>query len=102
MSNPQEVGEVRGAGRMSLPYTLGHGRGPANIPDEDGMQRYCLDRHKGRINAVFFDFTVRPVGLKELWILNWHKGYNRAGPWTRIGGITPNDWPDWMREFKDY
>jgi len=70
-----------------------------HIPDEDGMQRYCLDRHNGRINAVFFDFTVRPVGLKELWTLNWHKGYNRAGPWTEAGGVTPNDWPQWMKKF---
>jgi prepilin-type N-terminal cleavage/methylation domain-containing protein len=28
------------------------------IEDEDGMQRYCLDRHNEQINAVFFDFTV--------------------------------------------
>ncbi len=73
-----------------------------HIDDEDGMQRYCLDRHNERINAAFFDFTVRPVGLKELWTLNWHKGYNRAGPWTRAGGITPNDWPEWMQKCKDY
>jgi len=73
-----------------------------HIGDEVGMQRYCLDRHGGRINAVFFDFTVRQVGLKELWTLNWHKGYNRAGQWTKAGGITPNDWPYWMKEMADY
>jgi len=73
-----------------------------HVNDEDGMQRYCLDRHNGKINAVFFDFTVRQVGLKELWTLNWHKGYNRNGPWTKGGGITPNDWPYWMKEMADY
>lgn len=73
-----------------------------NIPDEDGMQRYCLDRHNTKINAVFFDFTVRPVGLKELWTLNWHRGYNRFGPWTKAGGVTPTDWPEWMKKCKDY
>lgn len=73
-----------------------------HIDDEDGMQRYCLDRHNARINAVFFDFSVRPVGLKELWTLKWHRGYDRGGAWTRAGGITPNDWPEWMRKFKDY
>jgi prepilin-type N-terminal cleavage/methylation domain-containing protein/prepilin-type processing-associated H-X9-DG protein len=73
-----------------------------HVPDEDGMQRYCLDRHNGRINAAFFDFSVRPVGLKELWTLNWHRGYDRTGPWTRAGGVTSGDWPEWMREFKEY
>ena len=73
-----------------------------HIPDEDGMQRYCLDRHNSRINAVFLDFSVSPVGLKELWTLNWHKGYNRAGPWTTAGGIRSSDWPVWMQKCKDY
>ena len=73
-----------------------------HIPDELGMQRYCLDRHHGHINAAFFDFSVRPVGLKELWTLNWHRDYDRIGAWTRAGGITPEDWPLWMRECKDY
>jgi prepilin-type N-terminal cleavage/methylation domain-containing protein/prepilin-type processing-associated H-X9-DG protein len=73
-----------------------------DIPDEDGMQRYCLDRHNNQVNAVFFDFSVRPVGLKELWTLNWHRGYNRAGPWTRAGGVSPSSWPSWMQDCVDY
>jgi prepilin-type N-terminal cleavage/methylation domain-containing protein/prepilin-type processing-associated H-X9-DG protein len=73
-----------------------------NIPDEDGMQRYCLDRHNRRINAVFFDFSVRTVGLKELWTLNWHRGYNKAGRWTRAGGASPSSWPWWLQECEDY
>jgi prepilin-type N-terminal cleavage/methylation domain-containing protein/prepilin-type processing-associated H-X9-DG protein len=73
-----------------------------HITDEDGMHRYCLDRHSGRINAAFLDFSVRPVGLKELWTLNWHRGYDRAGPWTSAGGVQPGDWPEWMQTFKDY
>jgi len=73
-----------------------------HIPDEDGMQRYCLDRHSGRINGLFLDFSVRPIGLKELWTLNWHKGYNRAGTWTTAGGVQTTGWPVWMQKFKDY
>jgi prepilin-type N-terminal cleavage/methylation domain-containing protein/prepilin-type processing-associated H-X9-DG protein len=73
-----------------------------NIPDSAGMQRYCLDRHNTRINAVFFDFSVRPVGLKELWTLNWHRGYDRSNSWTRAGGVTPDRWPYWMTECQDY
>jgi prepilin-type N-terminal cleavage/methylation domain-containing protein len=37
------------------------------------MVRICLDRHNGYVNWVFMDYSVRPVGLKELWILNWHR-----------------------------
>lgn len=71
-----------------------------HIPDELGMQRYCLDRHNGKVNAVFFDFSVRPVGLKELWTLNWHRGYDQAGPYTAARGF--NAWPYWMEGLKDY
>ena len=27
---------------------------------------------------------------------------NTAGPWTKAGGAQPDDWPQWMRKFKDY
>ena len=70
--------------------------------DTNAMNRYCLDRHRQRINAAFLDYSVRPVDLKELWTLNWHKGYDRAGPWTRAGGVRSGDWPQWMRNMKEY
>ncbi|MCJ7693021.1 MAG: hypothetical protein MUO22_06355 [Sedimentisphaerales bacterium] len=66
------------------------------------MKRFCLNRHKGYINCLFMDFSVRNVGLKELWKLKWHKGFDLNGPWTTEGGVTPSDWPTWMKEFKDY
>jgi hypothetical protein len=25
-----------------------------------------------------------------------------GGPWTKAGGVQPDDWPEWMRGFKDY
>jgi prepilin-type N-terminal cleavage/methylation domain-containing protein len=62
----------------------------------------CIDRHHGGINILFKDGAVRKVGLKELWTLRWHEQYNRAGPWTKAGGVQANDWPEWMRRFKDY
>jgi prepilin-type processing-associated H-X9-DG protein len=80
-----------------LPIMVG-----THIPDEDGMQRYCIDRHSGKINAVFFDFSVRPVGLKELWKLKWHRNFNTEGPWTKAGGVLQQDWPYWMRDFKEF
>ena len=70
--------------------------------DSDAMNRYCIDRHQQRINALFLDYSVSFVGLKELWTINWHKGYKREGPWTKRGGVMPTDWPEWMRGMKDY
>ena len=53
------------------------------------MHRYCINRHNGRINAVFVDFTVRPVHLKELWRLKWHRDFDTSY-YRHI------EWPDWM------
>jgi prepilin-type N-terminal cleavage/methylation domain-containing protein/prepilin-type processing-associated H-X9-DG protein len=66
------------------------------------LSNLCINRHQGSINAVFCDSSVRKVGLKELWTLKWSKFFNTAGPWTKAGGVRPDDWPRWMRKFKDY
>jgi len=66
------------------------------------MVGFCINRHHAHVNCLFLDWSVRKVGLKELWTLKWHKDFNTAGPWTRAGGVQPNDWPPWMEAFKDY
>jgi prepilin-type N-terminal cleavage/methylation domain-containing protein len=76
--------------------------GPADTPGTNEMNRVCVDRHNGFLNAAFCDWTVRKIGLKELWTLKWHKTYNTSGRWTRAGGVNPDDWPLWMRGYKDY
>ena len=68
----------------------------------DPMRVFSIDRHGGAINMLFMDWSVRKVGLKELWTLKWHRSYDTAGPWTTAGGVLPEDWPQWMRSFKDY
>ncbi len=62
----------------------------------------CINRHDGGINAAFLDWSVRKVGLKELWTLKWNRQYSASGRWTKAGGVQPEDWPAWMRKFKDY
>jgi len=62
----------------------------------------CMNRHNGGINSLFLDWSVRKVGLKELWTQKWAENWDTAGPWTRRGGVLPEDWPAWMRGFKDY
>jgi prepilin-type N-terminal cleavage/methylation domain-containing protein/prepilin-type processing-associated H-X9-DG protein len=67
----------------------------------DEMRAYCIDRHDGGINVLFMDWSVRKVGLKELWTFKWHRYFDTAGRWTRAGGVTTDAWPPWMRRFKD-
>ncbi len=70
------------------------------------MKYYCINRHDGGINGFFLDWSVRKVGLKELWTLRWDPMDSARmiarSPWTRAGGVLPEDWPKWMRNFKDY
>ncbi|MHC4069895.1 MAG: type II secretion system protein [Planctomycetota bacterium] len=68
----------------------------------DHTSRFCNNRHNGFVNAVFLDYTVRKVGLKEIWTLKWHRKYDINGPWTIAGNVVPSDWPEWMRDFKDF
>jgi prepilin-type N-terminal cleavage/methylation domain-containing protein len=76
-----------------------HGDAP---PAYDGdtitsqMSRVCMNRHEGYVCWVFLDYTARKVGLKELWKLKWSRLFDTNG------GPTKQEWPDWMRRFKDY
>ena len=73
-----------------------------SIPGGHDMWKVCTDRHNGGINSLFMDWSVRKVGLKELWTLKWHRRFDTANEWTSAGGVQPEDWPEWMRGFKDY
>jgi len=79
---------------------------PAEYEDaawtDNHMGRCCLNRHEGFVNSSFCDSSARKVGLKELWVLKWHKRFNTSGPYTLAGGVQPTDWPEWIRRFKDY
>jgi len=67
-----------------------------------GLQTFCINRHNGHVNSLFLDWSVRRVGLKELWTLKWDDQSDTTGPWTKAGGVLPEEWPYWMRGFKDY
>ncbi len=75
-------------------------------PDENAMNRFCLNRHDGHVNAIFMDYHVQKVGLKQLWTLRWSRDFNPVNPWTAAGGVIPDDWKNygngWMAHFKDY
>jgi prepilin-type N-terminal cleavage/methylation domain-containing protein/prepilin-type processing-associated H-X9-DG protein len=67
-----------------------------------GIKNFCMNRHSGHTNGLFFDWSARPVGLKELWTLKWYDKFSTGGPWTKAGGVKPEQWPPWMRALRDY
>jgi len=70
--------------------------------NQDEICRFVMNRHNGYMNDLFLDWSTRKVGLKELWTLKWHRKFNTTNKWTKAGGAMPEDWPSWMRRFKDY
>ena len=63
----------------------------------DPLKNVCIDRHNAAINMLFMDFSVRKVGLKQLWTLPWHRMWSQDG--------LPTDWNDpnhWMYNMKDF
>ncbi len=77
-----------------------------DITGPHDMKYFCINRHDGGINSLFWDWSARKVGLKELWTLRWDPHYPASMlnhcPWTVAGGVQPQDWPEWMRGFKEY
>ena len=76
---------------------------PPIAPDDWGMEgayRWskgaCINRHDGNINMLFFDLSVRPVGLKSLWSFRWYQGYTGMD----YGPPTITEWPQWMQGSK--
>ena len=65
------------------------------------LKNFCIRRHgpieNPNINIAFGDFSVRPVGLKELWSLHWHRNWVRY----RQDEQPKVDWPEWMENYSD-
>jgi len=68
---------------------------------QNSMKKVCFDRHNAAINMLFMDFSVRKVGLKQLWTLPWHREWSER--LAEVG--LPTDWNDpnhWMYNMKDF
>jgi len=100
------------AGKANIPVMLDSawaegGPSSAYVPPPETLTSsiswpFCARRHDGFVNGVFLDWSVRKIGLKELWKLKWFRDFDTNGPWTLAGGVKPEDWPEWMCGFKDY
>ena len=97
----EDLADLGGSVKGSLARASPQRRGTiAKAFGLDAATRF--NRHDGGVNYLFMDWSVRKVGLKELWMLKGHPDFDTRGPWTKPGGIAPEDWPGWMRKFKDY
>ena len=74
---------------------------PTRVPRRE-IDYVCMNRHDDGINSLFMDWSVRKVGPKELWVLKWTPDFKIDNSWTKAGGVWAEDWPEWMRRFKDY
>jgi prepilin-type N-terminal cleavage/methylation domain-containing protein/prepilin-type processing-associated H-X9-DG protein len=90
-----DCSEWKGSCSDTIPPPPYDGYGGMGLP-------FCINRHNGYINGLFLDWSVRKIGLKELWTLKWDRKFDMANPWTKAGGVKPEDWPKWMQGFKDY
>jgi len=113
MVNEVDVLSLRGPGRIPVLLDSTHPWGtpyvnitpplnPEPMGNSLGMAPLCINRHNGYVNGLFLDWSVRKVGLKELWTLKWYEEFDTANEWTKAGGVQPDSWPVWMRRFKDY
>jgi prepilin-type processing-associated H-X9-DG protein len=58
----------------------------------EGANRVAVKRHDRRFSqVVFLDGHSDKVGMKDLWYLNWHRGYDKSA-------LDSIDWPDWMTD----
>jgi hypothetical protein len=63
-------------------------------PNTDEMKRVCHYRHGSTVNGVFLDLSARKIGLKELWVLKWHRLWPEGTDHLPL-------WPPWMENFED-
>lgn len=63
-------------------------------PNRNEMKRVCHYRHESTVNGVFLDLSARRIGLKELWVLKWHRLWPEGTDHLPL-------WPPWMENFED-
>jgi prepilin-type N-terminal cleavage/methylation domain-containing protein len=78
------------------------------LHDPVGEARWCVDRHALSINLLFLDWSVRKVGLRQLWQLRWNREKESDGSssWGNPAVVPdPKDatqWPEWLRNSQIY
>lgn len=78
------------------------------------MRLHCRNRHNAHVNSVFVDYSVRRVGLKELWTFEWCRGddymtnpyvITAYGSGAQAKSLCASKWDsdaEWMKNMKEY
>jgi len=86
----------------SPPQTMDEAATNPNVSLTNSMRPFCIPRHGEYTNGVFMDWSIRKVGIRELWTLQWSPDFNTRGAWTHAGGAASDNWPAWLRKYKEY
>ena len=70
---------------------------PWGLTQNENMARFFQDRHDGSVNTAFLDWSVRRVGLKQLYKLKWHRKFDVSF----LEPVWATEAP-WAKNFKDY
>jgi prepilin-type processing-associated H-X9-DG protein len=79
--------------------------------DGENINRWNLDRHSLSVNFVFLDWSVRKLGLRQLWAQKWSKqtvnqGGRPVSAWGNLNVVPdwndPSQWPEWMQLSKNF
>ncbi|MHC4620287.1 MAG: type II secretion system protein [Planctomycetota bacterium] len=80
-----------------------------SIPsDRNEIRNFCQNRHNEAVNCLFGDWSVRRVGLKELWEIYWHRDWYRQNPEAEPDTTPPDEFWDpawvthWMYPMRNY
>jgi prepilin-type N-terminal cleavage/methylation domain-containing protein len=71
---------------------------PDSLESGGQMDYACINRHQGDINVLFMDYSVRSVGLRDLWGLMWSADYNTVNSYT----TNRNLFPAWLQTLQSH
>jgi len=63
------------------------------------MMHFAIDRHRGFVNCLFADTSVRKVGLKRLWGLRWHQKFDVG--YIKVLEQSGWTWPTWFDDLPE-
>ncbi len=66
------------------------------------MKDFCIDRHEGKSNMLFLDFSVSAVPIKCFWHLKWHRAWDKERRWSEDDWKSQAPWADKYLYCTDY
>ena len=89
---------------------LGEKNNEVCVFDREGQVIDCfmVGNTRKQFQKVFPQYTGAVVAIETVCTCQGpmgpqqHRRFDTANKWTMAGGVQPEEWPVWMRGFKDY